>query len=204
MGKNGKQNSSVQSENLANSKSGNTSPLAVAEFTSLKGEVLERSRFQHQLVSLNLIVVGTLLGIGLESVEFSSVLLVSPLITMFFAAGWAYHDYAISRIGLYIETSLENRTALGWEHFLDAFVSAQRSKLPGVLIFFHARGVFHSTQILMVVLALLETKLTSIETVLLSLDAAAIIFTYVLLRPSKIWNMKMGRCGRRKENTSKS
>lgn len=187
---NDKLNTKTQSNHLTNTTNVTSErdfSLLEAEFTALKDEILERSRFQHQLVSLNLIATGTFLGVGLRPGVPASILLVWPFLTMFIAVAWEFNDFHIGRIGLYIKTDLEEKTALGWEHFIDSLPETWR--LPfWSSIFFHARGLFLGTQILMVVLASLGTDFKKIDVILYCLDLAAIVATFLLLRPSKTWS----------------
>lgn len=88
------------------------------EFTALYSEIENRSNNQHQLVSLAIVAAGTILTIGLQQNADLAVyaLLVYPIIAMFLAVAWEYHDFWIGQIAEYIHNHLEQ--GQGWETYL--------------------------------------------------------------------------------------
>ena len=170
----------------------NSVSFLIAEFSVLKSEVLERTKFQHQLISLNIVATGTFLGICFKLTPNirSYVLMMLPLLIPLLAAAWAYHDHSIARIGLYIKKHMEKKTVLNWEHFLDSDEGRIRKRLLLPSIFFHARWTFLYTQLLVIAISLLlafQNEFQIIEKVLLCIEALAVVTTFFVVRPSKMW-----------------
>jgi len=159
------------------------SPLLVAEYSALRDEILKRIEFQHQLVSLTLIVAGTFLTIGVQANVPSSALLVYPILALFLAAGWAQDDVRINQLSVYIREKIEKHLGgFGWENYRQAERVYSRWGPFGSLGALSARGVFLVTQFLTIALALTRFAPSPQEIVLLVVDGIAILFTFILLR----------------------
>jgi uncharacterized membrane protein len=161
----------------------------LAEYSQLRSEILKRSEFQHQLISIALVAFGALVSVGLR--DSPSALLAYPMLAMFLSASWSYNDIQIAQIGIYIRHRIERQLigdGLGWEH---AIVSDRASKRIGARIKLATRGILLGTQFLVLGLYLLNRLSTGFPEdpverngaiVLLILAIAAILFSLVILR----------------------
>lgn len=94
--------------------------LVVAEYSSLRTEILKLIELQAQLVSLSVLAVGTVLGVAIQTKN-SSLAFVYPLLSLILGIAWLNHSHAISRCAAYLSQELEPRfggVALGWERFV--------------------------------------------------------------------------------------
>lgn len=161
----------------------------LAEYAQLKGEILKRSEFQHQLISIALVALGALAAVGLK--DSPSALLAYPMLALFLGAAWTSNGIQISQLGIYIRYRIEKRLIGqygGWEH--RAMVSGTASKEIGALHKLATRGILWGSEFLAIGLYLLK-RLTigwpipaewKGEVVLLLLSLAAIAFTIWIMR----------------------
>lgn len=162
-----------------------TIPLIVAEYSSMREEIIKRLELEAQLVNLTLIVVGAFFSLGIQSSKLAVILLVYPLIAMFLASGWAYNDRRIRQIADYIR-ELETRVSgLGWGHFVKA--ARQRAGFRSFLGILSASGMFLTTQLVAVLIALLLVDFTTLEWILLAISVVAVIITIVIFRTLEAW-----------------
>lgn len=161
----------------------------LAEYAQLKGEILKRSEFQHQLISIALVALGALAAVGLK--DSPSALLAYPMLALFLGAAWSYNDIQIAQLGVYIRYRIEDQLigqGLGWEHRCG--VSESASKEIGALAKFATRGILWGSEFLAIGLYLL--KRLSIgwpipaerkgELVLFIVSVAATAFTIRIMR----------------------
>ena len=161
----------------------------LAEYAQLKGEILKRSEFQHQLISIALVALGALAAVGLK--DSPSALLAYPMLALFLGASWSYNDIQIAQLGVYIRYRIEDQLigqGLGWEH--RSGVSESASKEIGALAKFATRGILWGSEFLAIGLYLL--KWLSIgwpipaerkgELVLFIVSVAATAFTMRIMR----------------------
>ena len=161
----------------------------LAEYAQLKGEILKRSEFQHQLISIALVALGALAAVGLK--DSPSALLAYPMLALFLGASWSYNDIQIAQLGVYIKYRIEDQLigqGLGWEH--RSGVSESASKEIGALAKFATRGILWGSEFLAIGLYLL--KRLSIgwpipaerkgELVLFIVSVAATAFTMRIMR----------------------
>jgi len=91
------------------------SPLLVAEYVSLRTEIVKRIELRQQYVTISLAIAGAFLG---ASVAFSSspVALIFPLLAPFLAIGWVQNDLRVWDVAQYIRERYERPgSGLGWE-----------------------------------------------------------------------------------------
>jgi len=161
----------------------------LAEYAQLKGEILKRSEFQHQLISIALVALGALAAVGLK--DSPNALLAYPMLALFLGAAWSYNDIQIAQLGVYIKYRIEDQLigqGLGWEH--RSGVSESASKEIGALAKFATRGILWGSEFLAIGLYLL--KRLSIgwpipaerkgELVLFIVSVAATAFTMRIMR----------------------
>jgi hypothetical protein len=133
--------------------------LVVAEYSALREEIVKRKEIQYQLVTLALLVAGAFLTVGLQLGSPSGTLLVYPLLAVFIAGSWAQMDLRIGQLGEYIREKIEPLlpSHLGWETYLVAYPKLSRFGLVRSLSAFSARGVFITTQLIAIALAVLRS-----------------------------------------------
>jgi hypothetical protein len=161
----------------------------LAEYAQLKSEILKRSEFQHQLISIALVALGALAAVGLK--DSPSALLAYPMLALFLGAAWSYNDIQIAQLGVYIRYRIEDQLigqGLGWEH--RSGVSESASNEIGALAKFATRGILWGSEFLAIGLYLL--KRLSIgwpipaerkgELVLFIVSVAATAFTIRIMR----------------------
>ena len=127
----------------------------LAEYAQLKGEILKRSEFQHQLISIALVALGALAAVGLK--DSPSALLAYPMLALFLGAAWTSNGIQISQLGIYIRYRIEKRLIGqygGWEH--RAMVSGTASKEIGALHKLATRGILWGSEFLAIGLYLLK------------------------------------------------
>ncbi len=155
--------------------------LIVAEYESLRSEILKLIELQSQLVSLAVITLGALLGVAVQA-ENSSLAFIYPLLGLILGIMWLNHSHAISRCTAYLSQVLEPRcgsNVLGWEAFV------RRNPLRfGTLGYWGVRSVFMSSSIAAV---LVGWTLVRIEAVLLSLGAIATLVTTATVALFLLW-----------------
>ena len=163
----------------------------LTEYSELRSEILKRSEFQHQLISIALVALGALASVGLK--DSLSALLAYPMLAMFLSAAWSYNDIQIAQLGTYIRLRIENKLiggGLGWEH---AILSRRASKWIGARTKLATRGVLLGSEVLVLALYLLKRHNITFpdkgELALFILSIAAVVFTIVILR-RKDWLVK--------------
>ncbi len=146
------------------SQSGNGSnPLAtddelkflLAQYTALRDEIQNRSKFQQQLVLGALIGAGAFLPVGIER-EAPVVLLLYPILAMFLAAIWLQHSFQIRRIGRHIRTmerSAPGGVRYGWEIHEHRYGLQGTNRVRGLLLWYAVGGVFVGTQMATIIAA---------------------------------------------------
>jgi hypothetical protein len=140
----------------------------IIEYTALREEILKRMEFQHQFISLTLIIMATVLSIGLQLKLPVSPLFVYPLVAVFLTLGWKHHNTRVSEIGRYIRNNIESKLEyLNWETYFHSKVDQEQPRLAKQSWrVFSAYGIFVGTQITTFLLALLRSNFTTIEIIL--------------------------------------
>jgi hypothetical protein len=171
----------------------------LAEYAQLKAEILKRSEFQHQLISIALVALGALVSVGLKDSPIA--VLAYPMLALFLAAAWTYNDGQIAQLGIYIQYRIEESLigkGLGWEHAIKADsvspILGKRIRIAtrGILIGseFMAIGLYAATKhnMRLPINEILRLPIGEIvrlpigESVLFVVDLVAIFFTYRITR----------------------
>lgn len=152
----------------------------LSEYDILQREILKRIEIRYQIINLALIVAGTILTIGLQ-MKNSAVLLVYPVLSLFLAAGWAHNGFAMVYIDKYVREKIEkNIPQLQWKSYVHN--NSPRSTQPlSPLGIVSTEGLFLSTDILTIALALLIFGSTTIELILLTCSLVATVVTFIIL-----------------------
>lgn len=155
-----------------------SSAFALAEYTSLRDELLKRIDFQHQILALTLVGAGTFLTVGTQA-STPDLLLIYPILVLFLATGWYQHNLRVYRIETYIRTKIESRVpGAGWEQ---ARVNKTGEVKLSATVWF-ARGVFVGTQIVTLIAAFSKPLQSQLDTGLLIADLVAILATWIIVR----------------------
>lgn len=157
----------------------------INQYLALRDEILKRMEIQNQMISLMLIASGTLISVGLQF-DSTAVILAAPILAFFLAVFWANHDVRIRHIGLYIRKYIEEEFLeldKGWE---GVGGTGGTKYLARNLSIFASQGVFIGVQILSVVMALLITKFSAEDIILIVLDVIVTMITFPLLRRRRV------------------
>jgi len=153
--------------------------LIIAEYNALRAEIIKRSEFRYQILSLTLIIAGSILTFGLQPASPSQILFVFPILGCFLVGVWAHNVLGPRRLAAFIREHIESRfDSWGWETEIEN-ESYTLSWLSGIIA---SSGIFLGTEIITLVLGLLKSTFTPIDVVLIVLDSLAIIITLILLR----------------------
>lgn len=93
---------------------------ALAQFQSLRAEILQLIQMQSQLVGVNVVALGALLSVAVQG-DKASVVLVYPLLSLILGLSWLNHAYAIRQTSQFIAREIEPqhfRRGSGWETYL--------------------------------------------------------------------------------------
>ena len=106
---------------------------ALAEFASVRTEIVARQGHRHAFMALNLTVAGTVFGFALAQPSRLLVLLILPYTTFMTCGKYIAHDYAIEQMAAYIRQGLSPRVrgGLGWEEYINRY-----RVVPGQRLFF--------------------------------------------------------------------
>lgn len=159
--------------------------LIVAEYESLRCEILKLIELQAQLISLIVVALGTMLSFGLQ-MKNSTVILVYPLLSLILGISWLNHSHAISRCAAYLSQELEprfGRNALGWENYV------RKNPLRyGMLGYWGVRSIFMGSSVTAVISGMVILRGTAVEIVLVAFScivtAATIVIFLVWREPS--------------------
>jgi hypothetical protein len=123
------------------------------EYQALRGEILNRTELQHQLISIAVVAFGSLLAIGFGRDGSPRAMLAYPLLTVALSAAWSQHDIRIRQLGTYIREHIEAESlgeGKGWEHSL--LTSGNETKRVGKLTQWSTSVILFITPMLAVIL----------------------------------------------------
>ena len=171
----------------------------IAQYQSLRDEIIKRIEMEHQLVGLAMIAAGTVLAAGVQGNRAYIILLLPP-ITFFLATAWAQNDRRIREISTFIRSQIESRAdqkVLWWETY-----KGTREGMSGSLNLVAANSLFIGIQMMAFILGASLSKtlnvlrewyltepvptLDPLVTALLVIDLASILLTAVVLRRIRI------------------
>jgi hypothetical protein len=93
---------------------------ALAQFQSLRAEILQLNQMQSQLVGVNVVALGALLSVAVQGSK-ATVVLIYPLVSLILGLSWLNHAYSIRRTAQFIAREIEPRyfrRTSGWESYL--------------------------------------------------------------------------------------
>lgn len=86
--------------------SANETEFALAQFQSLRAEILQLTQMQSQLIGVNVVALGALLSVAVQGNN-AAVILIYPLISLILGLSWLNHAHSISRIAQFIAKEIE-------------------------------------------------------------------------------------------------
>ncbi len=156
----------------------------LAEYQSLREEILHRMSMRGQTIGFTLLAAGAMIGAGVQVPQGASLLLLYPILALFLALGWLGITRRVYRVARYIREQIEPQYRGGWETWL----AANQGRLPFFgLETIPPAGLFLGTQVLAIVLAVVLTDgdvitaPTSLEMILLLVDGACLTLSSVFL-----------------------
>jgi hypothetical protein len=98
-----------------------TVELMIAEYNSLRDEIVRASDREMQLATVSIIALGTLFATGIQFKN-ANLIFIYPLLAFALAAMWVAEDKRIQAVGAYIwkrmEGDMNGVTYMWWEHFV--------------------------------------------------------------------------------------
>ena len=165
-------------------------PVILAEYNSLKAEILKRIEIRHQLTSLALIAPGTIIAVGFQ-IKNAFFILSYPILACLLAAVWLANTRAYHEVSNYIRTQIEPKLGsanLRWQqvHY--------NTRHPFRLVGFLGSGaIFIFTELLAILAGSTLGGLNVPEIILLIFAIISVLLTFLMVIQS----------GRRKEHRSK-
>ncbi len=174
--------------------------VVLAEYKALRDEVLKRVEMRHHLLSYTLLAAATFLSVGSQEKVTPMIPLIFPVLAVFLAAAWTLNDLRVGELGYYVRTTIENRLGgFGWEAHIFTEYDGGLNPLPRALVAWSAAGVFLTTELLAVFLALYRSNwhICGLSVVLLALDMVALLGTVLLVfaRRHKYRGLRQGKPG---------
>lgn len=156
----------------------------LAEYSTLRDELLKRVEMRDQVLTFTLVVAGTFLTFGVQMVSTALVLLLYPILVVFLAVLWTHNDVRIGEIGEYIRKNIEPRLhGVNWEnHISKKYIESRNRRFRRVQV--SATGVYLATEFLAIILAIPRLTFSLDEMILLISALLAIIVTFIIL-PSR-------------------
>lgn len=155
--------------------------LIIAEYASLRCEILKLIEVQSQLVSLAVVALGTMLSFGLQAGS-SALVFVYPFLALILGISWLNHSHAISRCAAYLSQELEPRCGTGvldWEQFV------RRNPLRfGMLGYWGVRSVFMTSSLAAVVAGSILLRGSTVEIIV---GAASCFVTVLTITVFLVW-----------------
>lgn len=115
--------------------------IRLAEYSTLRAEILNRANTQHQLVSLAIIAFGTIFIARYQSRDNSSsaaLILAYPMLAMFLTSAWIHNEFRVWQLAYYINHRIEEELGvarLGWEHYRSTSATPRFNYLASTAIF---------------------------------------------------------------------
>jgi hypothetical protein len=156
----------------------------LAQYTSLREEVLKRIEIQHQLILGVLLALGTILTVSTQGGSATN-LLFYPFLVLFLALAWSQNDTRNRQITEFLSSNEEHflsDISLGWEHAR----TSSRLWIFGSRKVFAARGIFVGSQVLTLLLFWLRVRssglaFTQEDSLLIIIAIGVTIFTVLII-----------------------
>jgi hypothetical protein len=156
---------------------------ALAQFQSLRAEILQLTQMQSQLVGVNVVALGALLSVAVQGSR-ATVVLIYPLVSLILGLSWLNHAHSICRTAKFIAEKIEpkcfQRTS-GWESYLLTLAPTRFNRIG----YWGVRSVFAGGSILSLLASLFIGIHGIIPWIAFSVSAfitAATLAMFMLLR----------------------
>jgi hypothetical protein len=181
--------------------------LVVAEYNTLREEILKRIEIRYQLLTITITAFGAILAFG-SQLKSAILIFLYPLLAVCSVIIWLSNRYDIEQIRNYIQKSIENKVGkenLNWEsqRFL-----IERQGLEKLLSY-GSTGFFLSTELLALIIGIVmlttfnESKST-VAIVCAVLAVLCFVITLILLFPRKKKEISIDGSTRQKPEESKA
>lgn len=151
----------------------------IAEYNSLRAEILKRIEFRHRLNAIALTAAAAFLGVGLTE---PTVALVLPLLIALLALSWVHNDLRVGTIAEYIRTHIEVVLPdIQWEtrmHKTRVDGPGRRRWRRTVLA---QAGVFALIQAVALLIGILGEDESRLTRILIRVDMAMIVVMFAIM-----------------------
>ena len=153
-------------------------PEILAEYSALRTDMMQRMGVRNQMVSLALVVAGTLFTLGLQKDAPATILFIYPLLGCFITGIWAHNVVFTRRIAFYIRDNIESKlNGIKWE----STAEKERYSLYSISGTISTSGVFLTTQVFAFILGLLKSTFTTVDLFMIITDGFALIVTLLMI-----------------------
>ncbi len=153
--------------------------IILAEYTSLKEEILKRIEIRHQLTSLALIAPGAIITVGVQAKN-AFLILSYPILACLLSAVWLANLRAYHEVSTYIRTQIEpklGRTNLNWQNV--HYNTPHPFRLVG---FLGSGGIFIFTELLAIFAGIFLADFNIPMIILLALAILSVLLTIFMVR----------------------
>jgi hypothetical protein len=153
--------------------------LILAQYNALRAEILKRSEIRYQIITINLVITGSILTFGLQTSSPSYVLFVFPMLGVFLASIWKHNGHWAQRASAYIREQIEKPIGIaGWE---SAVLKEPHSQRWLFRVSVSGSALFLGTQIITMSLGILRSSFSTLDVVMIVLDAVCVLLTMTIL-----------------------
>lgn len=157
---------------------GAISPGLEMQYRAVKDEILKRIELRHQIIVLCLRIAGIILGLGITNAAVA--LTYAPLAT-FLAAGWVHNNLRIRQLSRYVSSHIESALpGGGWDTYRIK-IDAETHFFGWSLEILSASGLFVITEMITIVIGVVNFKYTPSEWFLLVVDIISFIWLVALI-----------------------
>lgn len=152
--------------------------LVIAEFNALRDEIVKHIEIEHQLLSLALIALGTILTVGFQTKN-ASLIFLYPVLGMFLSIVWLANFKVVYNLANYIYSRIETHAGqnnIGWESVRKSMPSGWTDKLYS----FGSMGILIGSELLALLAGILVANFNIQENTLLVVAIISSIFTIIM------------------------
>lgn len=154
---------------------------ALAQFNSLRTEILQLISMQGQLISANVVALGVLLSIAVQAKN-SAIILIYPMVSLILGLTWLNHAHSIVRTSGFLALhESKHLGSEGWESYLRTLDSTLFNKVG----YWGVRSAFPGGAVLSVIAALLIGVHGPVAWIAFSISAAiavGCVVVFVVMR----------------------
>ena len=174
---------------MANDTTNRTLPVSegerleiLAEYATLRTEILKRIGFRHQLNAISLTATGAILG-AVVVVGSAYVALILPLLIPFLALAWVQNDFRIGQLAAHIRKHIESRLeGITWETEVQKGRNEPKGHWHWRRTVVAQTGVFIVIQAISIILGSWEDGALSFEPELVGVGLVAAVVVVFIMR----------------------